>query len=82
MLAVWGSTQGQPAGIPLISVSVAGLPPSKMIACQNGKLTFQLCQLVIAPQAMRCIEIVHFSDRHFWHAGYDKANLHRLYGFG
>ncbi len=24
---------------------------------------------------MRLIEIAHFSDRHFWHGGYDKASL-------
>ncbi len=25
------------------------------------------------------IEIAHFSDRHFWHGGYDKAKLVRAY---
>ncbi len=27
---------------------------------------------------MRRIEIAHFSDRHFWHGGYDKAEFNAL----
>ena len=34
------ATGGQPVGIPLILMSVARLPPSRMIVHQNGKLLF------------------------------------------
>jgi hypothetical protein len=45
-----------------------------MIMYQNGKLISRLYQLVATPWAVRRIETTHFSDRHFWHGGYDKAD--------
>jgi len=40
---------------------------------RNEKLSLQSYQDVIAPHAVQCVEKARFSDRHFWHAGYDKA---------
>jgi len=41
---------------------------------RNEKLSLQSYQDVIAPHAVQCVEKARFSDRHFWHAGYDKAS--------
>jgi len=46
---------------------------------RNEKLSLQSYQDVIAPHAVQCVEKARFSDRHFWHAGYDKAQLLRLH---
>ncbi len=31
--------------------------------------------MLLPCRVVRRIEIAHFSDRHFWHGGYDKADL-------
>jgi len=46
---------------------------------RNEKLSLQSYQDVIAPHAVQCVEKARFSDRHFWHAGYDKAFLCRVH---
>ena len=44
---------------------------------RNEKLTIQSYQRLIAAHEVHCIEKQRFSDRHFWHGGYDKATKER-----
>ncbi len=41
---------------------------------RNEKLIIQFYQYVAAPGKVECIESTRFSDRHFWHGGYDEAS--------
>ena len=40
----------------------------------DEKLNIQTHQHVVVSQEAQCIETTRFSDRHFWHGGYDKAD--------
>jgi hypothetical protein len=51
------------------------MPWQPRIGGDPKKLTLSLYQWLVARDAVHLIEIECFSDRHFWHGGYDKAAL-------
>ena len=64
----YSSRRHIPAGLELLIDIVRELQPLR-------KLNIQLYQHVVVKQKAQCIETTHFSDRHFWHGGYDKAGF-------
>jgi hypothetical protein len=68
----WPKSGRRSAG--LVSIEVPKYPGSRGSAAIRKKLTLSLYQWLVARDAVHLIEIECFSDRHFWHGGYDKAD--------
>ncbi len=58
-----------------VQLAAAGILGRPKAARRNEKLNLQLNQRVTVPYTMQRIEFTCFPDRHFWHGGYDKAEL-------